>query len=158
MRKVIISQIVAVLVLAAIIVCLLWRSEPADVPLSDIESELAFSSSGYQLEKAGAMRLKRAYGINAADYKEVLYYIPSNTMSVDEMLIVKLADSSQQASVLAAIESRLEVQKKAFDGYGTNQFDILKGAVVYTTGDYVCLFVSEDAGKWRDTVKSVLKE
>lgn len=158
MKKVISAQISAVLILVLIITVLLWQSEPADIPLDTIEEQLELNTSDYEMEKAGAMRLKRAYGINAADYEEVLYYIPSNTMSVDEFLIIRLSDESQLDSVQEAIENRLAAQKKAFDGYGTDQTALLENAVIYQTGTYICLFISEDATAWYKAVKKLLKE
>lgn len=158
MKKVILAQISAIVILVLIIIAFLWQTEPADISLDIVEERLNLSTSGYEMEKAGAMRLKRAYGINAADYEEILYYIPSNTMSVEEFLMIKVQDESQLDTVQEALESRLASQKKAFDGYGTDQTALLENAVIYQTGAYICLFVSEDAAVWRDTVKNILKE
>lgn len=158
MKKVIIAQVGAVLLLVLIAALLLRQKEPADLSLDEVEKQMDFSDSSYAMEKAGAMRFKRAFGMNAADYNEVLYYTPSNTMSVEEFLMIKVQDESQLESIRSALEQRLDAQKKAFDGYGTDQLALLKQAKIYQTGSYICFFVSEDAERWLDTVKTILKE
>jgi hypothetical protein len=158
MKKVIMAQVGAVLLLVLIIVLLLWQKEPADISLDVVEEQMGFDTSSYAMEKAGTMRLKRAFGINGADYDEVLYYTPSNTMSVEEFLMIKVENEGQLESIRNAMESRLETQQKAFDGYGTDQMALLEDAVIYQTGPYICFLVSEDANQWRDTIKTILKE
>jgi hypothetical protein len=158
MKKVIMAQVGAVLLLALMIVLLLWQKEPADISLDVVEKQMRFDTSSYAMEKAGTMRLKRAFGINGTDYDEVLYYTPSNTMSVEEFLMIKVENEDQLESIRNAMEDRLETQKKAFDGYGTDQLALLEDAVIYQTGQYICFLVSEDANQWRDTIKTILKE
>lgn len=158
MKKVILPQIGAVLILVLLIAAFMYQTEPADIALDTIEERMSLNTAEYEMEKAGAMRLKRALGINAADYREVLYYTPSNTMSVEEFLMIKVWDESQLDTVQDAVEERLASQKKAFDGYGTDQTELLKNAVIYQTGPYICFFVSEDAPFWLDIVKNILKE
>jgi hypothetical protein len=158
MKKVIMAQAGAVLLLVLVIVLLLWQKEPADLSLDVVEEQMNFASSSYAMEQAGAMRLKRAFGLNAAEYSEVLYYTPSNTMSVDEFLMIKVQDESQLETIRSAMENRLDAQQKAFDGYGTDQMALLDQAVIYQTGPYICFLVSEDAKQWRDTIKTILKE
>ena len=53
-----------------------------------------------------------------------------------------------------ADETRLETQKKNFDGYGTDQLETLKSAVIYAEGCYVCYFAGESA---KDTFSAFKK-
>ena len=116
-----------------------------DVPLDELNTAFTEAFPPEGMEKAGDMRLKRAFGLNAADYEEYLYYTPDNTMSVSEFLVVKCRDASAVESVEAGIASRLAVQKKNFDGYGTDQTDLLNHAKVKSLGNYVIFIVSREA-------------
>lgn len=89
--------------------------------------------------------MKRAFSLSSADYEEYFYLAPDNTMSVDEAVVILLKDESQKASVKEAFENRLKVQKKNFDGYGTNQTELLENAVIYTKGLYCVFLVGEKA-------------
>ena len=158
MKKVVLAEISALVLLAAVMFLLLYKKDPADVPLSLVNDALTGSFSTDGMEPAGDMRFKRSYGLNAADYEEILYYIPDNTMSVNEFLVVKCADEADADTVVRACEARLAAQKRSFDGYGTNQTALLNGAELYTSGRYVCLFVSEQASEWLAAVKKVWGE
>ncbi len=158
MKKIVLTMVLSVLALAGLMILFLYQKTPKDVALGDVETLFLNEFCIDGMEKAGDMRMKRAFGLNPADYEEYLYYMPDNTMSVNELLIVKLRDESQADSVLAAINARLETQKKNFDGYGTNQTDLLNHARVLSEGRYVCLFISEDVDSWYDTVRKVWRE
>ena len=89
MKKVFFVEALAVLLLAGVMLLLLYRKTPADVPLSDVNSALSVKYSLSGMEPAGDMRMKRTFSLNASDYREYIYYAPDNTMSVNEILIVK---------------------------------------------------------------------
>ena len=158
MKKIMLTMVLSVLVLAGLMVLFLYQKPPKDIALGDIEKVFLEEYSIDGMEKAGDMRMKRAFGLNAADFEEYLYYTPDNTMSVNELLIVKLRDESQADNVLSAMESRLNTQKKNFDGYGTNQTDLLNHAKVFGEGRYVCFLVSEDVDGWYDTVRKAWRD
>ena len=89
--------------------------------------------------------IKRFYGLDPAAYEACILYYPTTNMMAEELLIVKLADMSQQEQVRAAIEARIDTQKTTFEGYGVEQFEMLSSnAVVEVRGNYV-LFVVNDA-------------
>ena len=110
------------------------------------------------MEKAGEMRFKRAFGLNAADYQELLYYTPDNTMSVNEYLLLRVKDEAQLTEIRAGIERRLETQKKNFDGYGTDQTELLNKAKIWSAGPYIAFIVSREADAQLDFTADMLEE
>lgn len=157
MFKIIIFQIFYAAVLAIIVIAALTDSEPADISLDVIEKEFDDKYAVQGMEKAGMMRIKRAYGINAADLEDYIYYAPSDTMDVNEFFMVKVADESQINEVKKAMEYRLDAQKNIFDGYGTDQMELLEKANIYSEGKYVCFMVSNYSKAWLDMVKDKLE-
>ena len=158
MRKIFFAEFIAVLALAGVMFLLLYKKGPKDVALTSVDDMFIRSFSTEGMEPAQDMRFKRSYGLNAADYEEVLYYVPDNTMSVNEFLIVKCFDPADTDTVVSACEERIAAQKRSFDGYGTNQTALLNQAELYVSGRYVCLFVSEHAAEWLSAVKKVWGE
>ncbi|MBP5254613.1 MAG: DUF4358 domain-containing protein [Lachnospiraceae bacterium] len=156
MKKILPLEVLFVLLLAGVMALLLWKKEPDDLPLTDLEQAVLSSCTLTGMEKAGDMRLKRAFGLNAADYDSYIYYAPDNTMSVNELLVVKLPDEARADEVLAAAEARIETQKKNFDGYGTDQTALLQDARVLQEGPYVIFAVGQDAGRWVDVIREKL--
>ena len=89
--------------------------------------------------------LKRLYGLDPSAYESCLLYHPATNMMAEELLIVKLKDVSQQETVRAAVEARLQTQKTTFEGYGVEQFDLLTNySVVEIQGNYVLFIVHAD--------------
>ena len=155
MKKVIFTEIAAVLVLALIMFCLLHEKEVKDVSLELVEQTITENFTLDGMEKAGDMRLKRAFGLSSEEYAEVLYYTPDNTMSVNELLVVKLQDESQLDTVKAAVDSRLETQKTNFNNYGTDQTELLNNAKFLSEGNYVVFIVGKDALEELSAIRKV---
>lgn len=87
--------------------------------------------------------IKRFYGLDPAAYEACILYYPTTNMMAEELLIVKLADVSQQETVRAAVEARIATQKNTFEGYGVEQFEMLSNnAVVEVRGNYILFVVS----------------
>lgn len=87
--------------------------------------------------------IKRFYGLDPNDYEGIVLYAPQDDMAVDEMLIVKLKDISQQEMVEQAIEQRLDTQLTSFEGYGAEQVALLKKHVLNIEGNYIFYMVGE---------------
>lgn len=96
-------------------------------------------------QQAESRMVKRFYGLNPKDYEGAVLYAPEDNMDAHELLIVKLSDVSQQKDVREAIEERLDVQMKSFDGYGAEQTALLKAHVLQIEGNYVFYMVGEHA-------------
>lgn len=152
-----IVQVGAVLVLAIFIVCLLWDNTPDTVLLSTIEESLeqteAFPGN---MQKGDSIHIRRLYGINVNDYPEVFSYIPENSMDVDELLLVHVADSDQIQTIKSAMEARLSSQKTSFDGYGTDQTELLNNATIKSRGNYVWFAVGKNHINWVKTIEEEL--
>ena len=158
MKKIILVESLLILLLASVMTVLLWRARTRDVSLEAIEQKLTENYSFEGMEKAGSMRVKRNYGLNSADYPEILCYTPDNTMSVAEILIIKTADEGQNEEVLQAVESRLETQKANFLNYGTDQTYLLEHAEVFTQDQYVVFICGADASAMAETVRKEITE
>lgn len=88
--------------------------------------------------------IRRLYGLNPGDYEGIYLAYPKTNMGADELLLVKMKDSSQRRQVEDAIRQRNAIQKKNFDGYGTNQYSLLTSAVTELRGNYALYLVAED--------------
>lgn len=152
-----IIQVAAVIVLMIFIGYLLYDDVPDNVSLSTIETALENTDVfPGEMQAADSIRIRRLYGINVNDYSEVLSYIPESSMDVDELLIVRVSDSSQIAAVKEAMEARLSSQKTSFDGYGTNQTELLNDAEIENRGNYIWLAVGKDHKIWTKTIQEEL--
>ena len=154
MKKVIAAEILAVLVLAAFLYILLTEPVIQDVPLSEIEEQFLMREDSQDMEKYGAMRLRRNFSLDETDFREVVYYAQSDTMSVNVFLLLKLNDPAQRESVKAAFDAYLKQQLQNFEGYGEHQTELLKKAEAYESDLYMGLFISEVPKEWMSLLSS----
>ena len=93
--------------------------------------------------EADNQMVKRLYGLDPSAFDGCILYYPTPNMMAEELLIIRLADMSQQEMVRTAIENRLQTQKNTFEGYGVEQFAMLTGnSVIDIRGNYVLFVVN----------------
>lgn len=137
----------AVVLAAVIMLAVMFGGDP----VSDADPEAVRAAVVERLDMSQVLEgdnqmVKRLYGLDPGDFESVTLYYPGTNMVAEELLIVKLADVSQQEAVRAAIEARLETQKTTFDGYGVEQYDMLTNkAVVKVRGNWVLFAVNENS-------------
>lgn len=136
------------------IVILILSKGSNNVSLSVIQKNILSVTSEAGMKEGSSLDFKRLYGLNANDYSDVMLYIPNDVMSVNEILVVKLKDSSQYDSVESAINKRIETQKTNFEGYGAEQTKLIQSAVIQNKGDYILMAISNDV----DKIYSVFKK
>ncbi len=108
-----------------------------------IETALSEKADEAIVSRGDAEKISDLYGLNTAEFANAVLYYPTDFMSVEEILLIELTDGSQLESVRAAIESRLEGQKKFFNGYGSDgQYDKLcDNAFIDVRGNFVLFTV-----------------
>ena len=96
------------------------------------------------MQEADNQMLKRLYCLDSASYDGVLLYYPTSNMGAEELLLLKMKDTSQTEEVRTAIENRLATQKKSFDGYGAAQTAMLEKSIIKVRGNYALFISAED--------------
>ncbi len=90
--------------------------------------------------------IKRFYGLDPASFESCILYYPTTNMMAEEVFLVKLKDLSQQETVRAAMEARLQTQKTTFEGYGPEQFDMLSNhSYIEVRGNFILFVVNSKA-------------
>lgn len=145
--KIILLEVLKWLFVAALCVFLyfmLSANRESRAAFSDVQEAVISAADLTPMAEGDNQTFKRLYGLSASDYENVLLYYPTTNMGAEELLLIQLKDLSQQQAVKDAIESRLDTQKKSFDGYGVDQYAMLEKAVVEVQGNYILLVVADD--------------
>lgn len=140
-------RIVMVLLLIGFIISLQSGDKISDANIDDVEQAVIAQLDMSAVQKSTNINLKKFYGLNAADYEGVVFYSPVTNMDAEELLIVKLKDTSQAEAVETAINKRLETQMNTFEGYGVEQYALLENHVLDVRGNYILYVVHTDAAK-----------
>lgn len=150
-------QILYVVLLVVVMVFLTYKNKPEDISLSEISEAFEDRYIYEGITKMDALKVKKSFGINVADYNEFVYYASTDTMNVDELLIIKMKDENQKSNVVDYMQERIDKQKKVFNGYGTDQINRLNSSRIFSSGNYICLIVSDKTEEWLGLIKDKLK-
>lgn len=136
-----------VVVLLVFIILLQAGSKNSSSSINAVTKSVIDSIEIEGMEESSNRLFKKFYGLNANDYEGVTLYAPVTNMDAEELLIIKLKDSSQADSVTEAINNRLETQKSSFEGYGIEQFELLENSILDVQGNFILYIVHPDASK-----------
>jgi len=129
----------------------------SDADPAEVEAAVIAQLDMTSMLKADNQMVKRLYGLDPASFESCILYYPNTNMMAEEVLILKLKDTSQQEAVRTAIEARVETQKTTFDGYGVEQYALLtENCIIDIRGNYVLFVVNADCGKARDAFADAL--
>lgn len=148
----------AVVLAAVVMLVLMFGMDPvSNADIADVETAVTAKVDMSNVIPGDNLMVRRLYGIDPAEFEGCVLYYPSTNMVAEEVLIVKLADKSQQEAVRAAIEARLQTQKTTFDGYGVDQYDMLtNNSVVEIRGNYVLFVVNASSAEARQAFVNAL--
>lgn len=149
-------RILMVVALLAFIIVLQRGDKTSTADIDDVAAAVTAQLDLSNVQEGTNSDLKKYYGLSAADYEGVVYYAPVSNMDAEELLIIKLKDTSQADTVESAIQSRLETQKNTFDGYGVEQYNLLEKSVLDVKGNYILYVVHADASKADQAFKNSL--
>ena len=156
-RSLLLTEALLILLLMVVMTLLLYQKDPRpDVTETEVVEMFESMAEDASVLPGGTLRLRRVFGLNAADYDLMVYYMPKETMDVCEFLLIR-ADESTIDSVRSAMETRIASQLAAFDHYGEHQTELLNEAVIESFGNYICLIVSETPDEWLTAVKALLE-
>ena len=149
-------RILMVFALLVFIIVLQRGDKTSTADIGDVATAVTAQLDLSNVQEGTNSDLKKYYGLSASDYEGVVYYAPVSNMDAEELLIIKLKDTSQADTVESAIQSRLETQKNTFDGYGVEQYNLLEKSVLDVKGNYILYVVHADASKADQAFKNSL--
>lgn len=154
LKKTVVIKYALVAVIVVYVALLLIFTSGSTKSFAAVEKKVEASLDTKAMKKAGVQGLKRYYGLNSADYEDVMLYTAESSMSAQEILLVKTKTTEQAEEVKAAVEQRCANRRNDFDGYAPDQVQLLDEAQISVRGKFVFYAVSPKA----ETYKSVFSK
>ena len=149
-------RIAMVVLLIAFVIALGSDKKSSSADMADVSGAVISALDMSSVQEAGSLDLKKFYGLTASDYEDVVFYSPITNMDAEELLIIKLKDTSQAEAVEEAITKRLQTQKNSFEGYGAEQTALLENQVLDVQGNYILYVVNANASKADEAFRNSL--
>lgn len=128
-----------------------------DVDLRLIEKALSEKEGISSLVLQDANELQKRLGLSSAEFSQFYYLSSDSLMDVSELFIAHTPNEETLAQAEEKILAHLAAQKDSFRDYGTNQYDLLNQAIVYTRGNYIFYAVSQQAPDWENAFLSCIR-
>ena len=148
------KQIIFIIFFICILLIIPFLTKDKKVTFDEIETVLEPYIDQEIVHKADSNTLYNNYKINANSLEEYISYGPVSYMNVQEITIFKEKDKNQRTLIVKKIKEYIDKKITTFEGYGPNQVELLKNAIVEVEGDYVfCIILENNKSLWQDIVK-----
>lgn len=117
-------------------------ANPADIKA--LQANVTQAADTEKMKEGDNRMLRRLYGIDPELLDGMVLYYPASNMGAEELLFVRVKDPANAAAVKSLIEQRNASQIQAFEGYGVEQTQMLKEAVIQEYGQDIIYAVGED--------------
>lgn len=149
------KYIVFALVIIYVVLLMLFTSGSSR-PFEDVAAAVSGSLDTEKLTQMDDRMLKRNFGLNSADYDGVMYYASASSMSVEEVLLIRVNSRDQVQRITDALDERVNERMDAFEGYAPDQVRLLEDAQQSVRGKYVFFAVSSQATEYRNAFDTSL--
>ena len=153
MKKLI--SVIALITVLAVTLCACGAK--ANKPLSDVFSEIKTTYNVTDMvEFTDVSDLNRFYGIAAEDVKDFAGGINNSGVDQEEIVMIEAANAEAAGRVMTALNNRLQSKLNETKNYNPEQYAIVEDASVDQNGNYVSLFISENADAMKaDYLKAI---
>lgn len=135
-------------ILCYVVILMLFASGSSK-SFDEVSEAVSASIDTENLSEMSERMLKRNFGLNSADYDGVMYYASESSMSVEEVLLIKVKSRDQIQQVADAIDERIDARIAAFEGYGSDEVRLLEDAQQSVRGSFIFFAVSSRADDYR---------
>lgn len=149
------KYIVFALIIIYVVLLMLFTSGSSR-PFEDVAAAVSGSLDTEKLTRMDDRMLKRNFGLNSADYDGVMYYASASSMSVEEVLLIRVNSRDQIQRITDAVDERINARMDAFEGYAPDQVRLLEDAQQSVRGRYVFFAVSSQATEYRNAFDTSL--
>lgn len=148
-RADIFKYIMAFLLLLYVVLLLIYTSGSTK-SFEEVAGNVEANLNNDSIVKMNTQALKRYYGLNSADYDGVILYMSKESISAEELLMVKAENDRQIQKIKEAVQERIDDRKNSFEAIAPEQVKVLDKARVLVRGKFVFFVVSEDAQVYID--------
>ncbi len=148
-RTEIFKYLAGFLLLMYVVLLLIYSSGSTKV-FDEVAGSVEAGLNTERLIKQNTQALKRFYGVNSADYEGVMFYTAKDSISAEEILLVKAKNDRQVQILKDAVQKRLDNRKDIFENMAPGQVRMLDKARVLVRGRFVFVVVSKDAKEYAE--------
>ena len=137
-------EFVCVALVALFIFSLLSEKPDSSKTVEEIGNSVIAVTDVSALNKCQNSTFKKEFSLNPNDFDGVFYYASDSLMEVREVLVVKLADPSQEEVLTDSIKKRIEDKIVLFSGYAPQEEALLNSYVLECSRGVVLFAVCDN--------------
>lgn len=101
--------------------------------------------------------IKTMFTLDLDKVKEYSITVPFINIKTTEVVILEMKDAKDVADAKTALKKRQADVVKSFENYLQDQKELAQNAVIGSEGNYVYMFIHEEAASMEETLKTLIK-
>lgn len=150
------KRIISAIVLIGVLAALLCACGKEAKPLKDIYNEIIDKYQVEEMLEISEKDLKKHYGIDAADLKEFACGVNKTGVSQEEIIMIQANDADKAEQIAEKLNDHRTSKMNQQKNYNAEQYAIIEKSEVKTDGNYVSLFISENAAGMREDYEKAI--
>lgn len=139
--------------------CSSSKNEPAtkDVDLSEVYTKITENSNlSEDMSEISESELTSLYGIDMDEVKQYAGSITMVSTSSDEIIMLEATDSNAAADLKEKVDNRYEAKLNEMRDYLPDEYEKINACSVYSEGNYVAMFISDDSAAMTEIFKEAI--
>jgi len=153
-KKVIIIALVAIIAILAIVLIVANgnSAEKPDLTVQELYNKISESTVlPEDMVSRSSEDLDMRYGINTSKASDYIFMANATSYYVDTIAIFKVEKSEDRENIKTQLQTIKKQAEDSMNNYDPEQYKIASDGEVITTGNYVCLFMTNDVSKVKST-------
>lgn len=138
------GEIVSIVCLIAFIMFITSEGKASEKNASEVAQGVISVMNLEGTAEKKPRELKKQFSFNLEEFDSFVYYKSDDVMDVRELLIIKVKDTGQTATLTKEIERVLDDKRKLFESYAPEQSALLEKAIIKTKQNFIFYAVGED--------------
>lgn len=147
-KRILLAGIIACFTLIAAGCSSSSNNEPTakDVDLNDVYTKITETVTlPDDMSEISESELTSLYGIDMDEVKQYAGAITMTSVSSDEIIMLEATDSNAAADLKEKVDNRYEAKLNEMRDYLPDEFEKISACSVYSEGNYVAMFISDDS-------------
>lgn len=121
--------------------------EAKEIDIAKVKEDIITECGLEQMRDATEDEISFLYDFGDSEYDEIVLSISGNSVSADQITIVKAKSKNDTDDIKTVIEEQLETKQSTFDGYAPEEYAKYENNDVKVNGKYVFVTICSDNDK-----------
>ncbi|MBC8590918.1 DUF4358 domain-containing protein [Wansuia hejianensis] len=137
--------IMLVIIIFIITGCSSKNTIDSNISFKDLETKIKGIANMSNMNVGDMESLESLYGINKDEIEDFIFYTSTTNIKADEIVVLKVKDSSKIDEIKAKISKRIDEQTMKFQDYLPEEYYLIEKHILKSKNDCILFVILEEA-------------